>query len=168
MSNYKPVPVEAAQSIAEKYDKAIVIVCSHDPIHGLLHTTTYGTSPHNKAMAAQGGEIAARALGGLTDLAINFEDYRLAKARSLLAALKGVMAQIAAGVLVRSVADDADHGWALRQMALVMALKTADAAIEDAEKFISLNEKEVVTGDDFCDPNGSSPAEVRIDPEPPE
>ena len=87
-SDYKPVPVEAARAIAEQYEKSIVIVFSHDPVHGVVHTTTYGTSPQNKKWAAQGGEIATRALGGLTESAIGYEDYRLTQARKLLDCLK--------------------------------------------------------------------------------
>ena len=134
--NYKPVPVEAAKAIAEQYDKSIVIVFSHDPAYGLVHTTTYGSDPQNKAWAAQGGEIATRALGGLTDLASDFEDYRLAQAKALLAALKGIMAQISTGALVSETADDDAPGWGMRQIPLVMALKTADQTIREAEKFL--------------------------------
>ncbi len=138
--NYKPVPVEAAREIAEKYDKSIVIVFSHDPVHGLMHTTTYGSDPQNKAWAAQGGEIATRALGGLTELATDFEDYRLAQAKKLLAALKGVMAQVEKGALVRETVNDGAPGFGMRQLPLVMALTAAYQAIEEAEKFLGREE----------------------------
>lgn len=88
---YIPVPVEAARDIAEKYGKSIVIIFSYDPAHGLLHTTTYGTDPQNKAWAAQGGEIGTEALGGLRMAATDFEDYRLEQAANLLAALKSAI-----------------------------------------------------------------------------
>lgn len=136
MSEYTPVPVEAAKDIAEKYGKSIVIIFSHDPIHGLLHTTTYGTDPQNKAWAAQGGEIATKALGGITELSTEFEDYRLAQANALLSALKGVMKQIEAGSLVRNVENDAEPGYAMRQIPLVLALKNADVAIDEAGKYL--------------------------------
>lgn len=123
-------------AIAEQYEKSIVIVFSHDSVHGLIHTTTYGSDPQNKAWAAQGGEIATRALGGLMELTTDFEDYRLAQAENLLTALKGVMAQIAAGALVRETADDDAPGWGMRQIPMVMALKAADEAIRDAEVFL--------------------------------
>lgn len=90
MTDYKPVPVQAARAIAEEYEKSIVIVFAYDPVHGRLHTTTYGNDPQNRAWAAQGGEIATRALGGLTELSTEFEDYRLSQARKLLAALKAM------------------------------------------------------------------------------
>jgi hypothetical protein len=76
MSDYKPVPVEAAREIAEKYDKSIVIIFSHDPVHALMHTTTYGTNPQNKELKA------------------DFEDYRLDQARKLLASLRTARAYI--------------------------------------------------------------------------
>ncbi len=85
---YKPVPVATAKSIAEEFDKSIVIIFAHDPVFGHVHTTTYGVGPQNKAWAAQGGEIATKALGGITEAATDFEDYRLTMARKLLAALK--------------------------------------------------------------------------------
>lgn len=95
MTTYQPVPVEAARAIAEQYAKSVVIIFAHDPEHGHLHTTTYGRNPQEKAWAAQGGEIATKALGGITELATDFEDYRLTQAKNLLAALKSAV-QIAA------------------------------------------------------------------------
>jgi hypothetical protein len=87
MKPYEPVPVEAARAIAEKYGKSIVIIFAHDPVHGVLHTTTYGTDPQNKEWAAKGGEIGTKALGALREAATDFEDYRLEQARALLSAL---------------------------------------------------------------------------------
>lgn len=101
MPDYKTVPVEAACAIAEQYDKSIVIVITHDPVHGLMHTTTYGTDAQNKAWAAQGGEIVATALGAVLDKSINFEDYRLDQATKLLAALHSAIA----------IADEAFLAW---------------------------------------------------------
>lgn len=73
---YKPIPVIEAKSLAERFDKSIVIVCAWDPAHGLLHTTTYGVSEQEKHWAALGGEKATRALGGLPELGTTFEDFR--------------------------------------------------------------------------------------------
>lgn len=136
MSEYTPVPVEAAKNIAEKFGKSIVIVFSHDPIHGMMHTTTYGVDPQDKAWAARGGEIATKALGGILELKTDFEDYRLAQAKALLSALKGVMKQIEDGSLVRNTENDADSGYSMRQIPLVMALKNADVAIDEACKYL--------------------------------
>lgn len=86
-TEYRPIPVEAARHIAEQYEKSIVIVLAHDPVHGQLHTTTYGIDAQNKAWAAQGGEIAAKALGAINP-AVDFEDYRLRLAKRLLLALR--------------------------------------------------------------------------------
>ncbi len=91
MTPYEPVPVEAARAVAEKYGKSIVIIFAHDPVHGLLHTTTYGDNPQNKAWAAKGGEIASKALGGVLDESTHFEDYRLQQAQMLLGALEGLI-----------------------------------------------------------------------------
>lgn len=73
---YRPIPVKAAELLAKRYDKSIVIIFAHDPIHGVLHTTTYGRSEQEKHWAALGGEIATKALGGLPDLKTPFEDFR--------------------------------------------------------------------------------------------
>jgi len=73
---YQPVPVAVAKDIAEGHDKSIVIILSWDPVHGLLHTTTYGVSPIDKQWAAEGGDIAAKALGADFDRLKTYEDFR--------------------------------------------------------------------------------------------
>jgi hypothetical protein len=133
---YRPVPVQVARTIAEEYQKSCVIVLAYDPVYGLLHTTTYGSDPENKAWAAQGGQIAAKALGTLPEKNVDFEDYRLDQSKKLLSALNGVMAQIQSGALVRKTADDEAPGWGMRQLPLVLALNTADKAIREAETFL--------------------------------
>jgi hypothetical protein len=89
---YEPVPVAAARAIAEQYGKSIVIIFAHDPVHGMLHTTTYGIDEQNRAWAAQGGEIATKALGGVVESVTNFEDYRLDRIAELTAKLENVLA----------------------------------------------------------------------------
>ncbi len=93
MSNYIPVPVEAAKDIAERFQKSIVIIFAHDPVHGQIHTTTFGVSAQEKLWAAQGGEIATKALGGVTELSVEFQDYRLEQARKLANVLKEALAE---------------------------------------------------------------------------
>lgn len=137
MEPYKPVPVEVARQIAEQYGKSIVIIFAHDPVHGIMHTTTFGADPQNKAWAAQGGEIATKALGGILDESVQFEDYRLQQASNLLAALKEIMRQISIGALVRETASDDAPGWGGRQIPLVVALKAADEAVATAETFLA-------------------------------
>lgn len=73
---YQPIPTAVAKQIAERYNKSIVIICAFDPEHGMLHTTTYGASEQDKALAADGGEIAAKALGTMPDQATFYENYR--------------------------------------------------------------------------------------------
>lgn len=88
--SYVPVPVRAARDIAEKYAKSMVIINAWDPIHEVLHTTTYGRSATDKAMAANGGQIAAKALDADLREGHEFEDYRLTEAKNLLAVLKAM------------------------------------------------------------------------------
>jgi|SRR5579863_5050598 len=83
MSDYKPIPVEDAKALAERYQKSIVIIFAWDPAHGLIHTTTYGFSEQDKDWAAKGGEIATAALGGVVPAKIDFEDYRITRIKKL-------------------------------------------------------------------------------------
>ena len=74
---YQLVPVDAARQIAEACAKSIIVIASYDPVHGLLHVTTYGVSPQDKEWAAQAGELVAETLAvGARDLWQTFEDYR--------------------------------------------------------------------------------------------
>lgn len=117
---YKPVPVEAAQTIADQYGKSIVIVYSWDAQYGLLHTTTYGLGPQNKAWAAAGGEIGAKALGAVTELSLYSEDYRLKVAKDLYTAMKEVAFEARSGGVY------AEHN----------IKRIAEKAMETAEEFL--------------------------------
>ncbi len=81
--SYKPIPTAEAKTLAGHYDKSIVIIFAWDPVHGLIHTTTYGVSEQDKDWAAKGGEIATAALGGVVPAKIDFEDYRITRIRVL-------------------------------------------------------------------------------------
>ncbi len=120
---YMPVPVDAARALAVQYAKSIVIICAWDAAHGLLHVTTYGTDPQNKAFAAYGGEIAMKALGGQLDASVNFEDYRLQQAQKMLKAL-------------RDIATRGIHGEGEMPMTPSELREIAREAIAEAEKFI--------------------------------
>ncbi len=124
-AKYAPVPVAMAKQIAEQFGKSIVIIFAHDPVYGLVHTTTYGTTPRNKAWAAQGGEIATKALGGLVDLATHFEDYRLELAQEMLKTLK------AAWHALKSY----EHGNASPDLAQEIA-QVIEAQVGKAERFL--------------------------------
>ena len=78
MDEYKPIPVAEAQSIAERFDKSVVIIAAWDPVFGLLHMTTYGVDEQEKHWAALGGEKVADVLGATPDLEVCFEDFRRA------------------------------------------------------------------------------------------
>ena len=87
---YLPVAVEEARRIAEQFKKSRVVVLAWDPTHWLLHTTTFGVEPLDKAVAADWGRDAAILLG--CDLSQNlcFSDYRIETPRKLLAVLKAM------------------------------------------------------------------------------
>jgi hypothetical protein len=128
---YEPVPVEVAREIAEKYHKSIVIIFAHDPVHGLMHTTTYGTDPQNKAWAAQGGEIATKALGGIPQSDMVFEDYRLEQARKLLAVLRSLANQATGFLSIVDLPQPRE-----RQHSLQRCINDAAFAIKEAEDFL--------------------------------
>ncbi len=118
-----PVPVDAARALAVQYAKSIVIICAWDDEYGLLHTTTYGTSPKNKAFAAYSGEIAMKALGGQLDAGTQFEDYRLQQAQRMLKAL-------------REIATRGIHSEGELPMTPSELREIAREAITEAEQFI--------------------------------
>lgn len=64
MKQYKPVPVKAAQSIAETYDKSIVIVLTYDPTLMAVRAVSYGVNAKSQAFAEKGAAIAIAALEG--------------------------------------------------------------------------------------------------------
>lgn len=53
MSDYIPVPVPAAQKIADEYDKEQVIIICGDNKHNMLHFTSYGKTATEKLDAAR-------------------------------------------------------------------------------------------------------------------
>lgn len=63
MTDYKEVPISAAQRIAEEFDKDQVIIVTWDAAHQTQHVTTYGKSRKASAQAAQGGNFVKEALG---------------------------------------------------------------------------------------------------------
>jgi len=63
-----------------------------------------------------------------TQRAINADLHR--QCDELREALAGVMHQVHIGALVRETADDNAPGWGMRQLPLVMALKTAQALLD--------------------------------------
>ena len=60
MKKYKGVPVEAAQEIAEKYDKDMVLIITHDGYFGMSHYTTYGKTGSDKLHAAKAMALARK------------------------------------------------------------------------------------------------------------
>lgn len=60
---YFPVPISAAKTISEIFEKDQVIVVAWDRVHGKTHITTYGKNREECRQAALGGEAVAAALG---------------------------------------------------------------------------------------------------------
>lgn len=70
---YQPVPVAAAKEIADNFGKGIVVILAVDQAHGLVHTTTYGSSEADKTVAALLGNHMAAQVSDLAQ-AKTFED----------------------------------------------------------------------------------------------
>lgn len=96
MIGYIPVPVKAAQAIAEEFAKQAVVILAYDSEHELTHTTTYGTTAFFKENAAAAGELCTKAIGGDLSKTQVFEDfhknYDAAKFRELSEAVVRVVA----------------------------------------------------------------------------
>ena len=60
---YKDIPIEAAQSVAEQFDKDQVIIICWDKAFGKTHVTTFGKSQVEAKEAARGGNLLKEYLG---------------------------------------------------------------------------------------------------------
>lgn len=69
------VPVAVAQSIAEQFKKAQVVILCYDAAHELTFTTTYGVTAFDKENAASVGVICTKAIGGDLSKKQTFEDF---------------------------------------------------------------------------------------------
>lgn len=76
MSNYIPVPVEAAKAIGDTYKKSIVLILAWDPVHRLTNVTTFGENESDKLNAAAFGERVATEAGIATFERKRSEDFR--------------------------------------------------------------------------------------------
>ena len=74
-SEYIPVPVHAAKSIADTYEKQCVVILCYDRVHGLTHATTFGETAFDKENAAAVAEICTKAIGGDLGKKQEFEDF---------------------------------------------------------------------------------------------
>lgn len=102
MSEYKPVPVEAASYVSHHCGKDVVVIGSIDHEHNKLHVTTFGRTAHDKILAAEAGEVVGKALGDMSRVE-RFEDFRLEPAKvkeqrdDLLAACRAVLSSPTSG-----------------------------------------------------------------------
>jgi len=118
---YHPVPVSVAVSIAENFQKSMVVILCYDPVHQKTHTTTYGVSAWEKEQAAAVGEICALAVGSDLSRKVDYEDfhknYDPALYRESLELLKLIRAR---NGCTPPMCQQADRilkaaGWALRE-----------------------------------------------------
>jgi hypothetical protein len=105
MSDYIPVPVEAAKSIAERFKQKAVVVLAWDDGRELMHTTTYGASAIDKVVAAGIGERCAAAIGCDLGRVQSFEDFRADFDPARLREAEEILASIGDGSSVISSRD---------------------------------------------------------------
>jgi len=91
--NYIPIPVEAAQELAEKYQKSQVLIVAVDPVHGLFHYTTFGVGAEDKVAVAHMADTVADIISD-GDTAKVFEDFRAGEAAQYKAQLDEAEKQI--------------------------------------------------------------------------
>ncbi len=99
MPEYRPVPVASAQSIADSFEKDVVVIFTLDHAYSLAHYTTFGRTPHDKLEAAGFGDLIAGTIseGRLGETRV-YEDFRLEAAKhkagrdALLAACESLLA----------------------------------------------------------------------------
>lgn len=63
MTDYKDIPIEVAQEIAEKFHKNQVIILAWDKNFGKCHVSTFGKSQIDARQAAEGGNRLKKAIG---------------------------------------------------------------------------------------------------------
>src|SRR5437868_5578201 len=74
---YVPVPVSAAQDLAEMFAKDVVVIVAYDRLHKRTHLTTFGREATDKVLAVTARHVCAEALGqDLGQEAVVHEDFR--------------------------------------------------------------------------------------------
>ncbi len=76
MTEYQPVPVDAARQIGQHFGKGIVVILAVDDAHALIHCTTWGETAEQKHSAAQLGDQISVFVGMDLSRRSTFEDFR--------------------------------------------------------------------------------------------
>ncbi len=69
-----PIPVSCASAIAKDYQKDIVIILAFDHKKGMIQTTTFGATGHDKIVASELGLAITKSIGGDVERKTVFED----------------------------------------------------------------------------------------------
>lgn len=75
MSQERSIPVSAAKEFAERHGKAVAVLVGYDPADNRVHVATYGVAPTDKQVAAEWGELCAKAIG-CGDVRERYVDFR--------------------------------------------------------------------------------------------
>jgi hypothetical protein len=76
MSEYIPVPVEAAKQVARQFEKSVVVIAAWDRAFNKFHTASYGESADDKIVAANLADLIPLAAGCDPQSLVTHEDFR--------------------------------------------------------------------------------------------
>jgi len=106
---YMPIPSAVAQRISDEFKKSQVVICTFDPVHALLHFTTYGVSPEDKIQAAEMGDTISAIISD-TSKKVEFEDFRHLDAATSKAKIDALRKALTVYYLFMKVLTDSDQG----------------------------------------------------------
>jgi len=76
MSDYQPIPVDAARKVADEYRKDILLIVGWDREANKTDIVTWGREVEEKVVAANAGETITKQLGLAEATATVHEDFR--------------------------------------------------------------------------------------------
>lgn len=109
---YRPIPVDEARAIADRYRKRMVVILAYDGAHEKTHVTTYGVAAEDKVNAAAVGDRCAAVVGADLAQKQSHEDFRAIEASQWAERVDRLLRACRAaveGIDSIEVLDDASH-----------------------------------------------------------
>lgn len=75
-SQHRPIPVEEAKRLAEKYYKTLMVIAGYDPTNHSITRTTYGVTAEDKVRARLMGDTMMINIGAAVESQVSHEDFR--------------------------------------------------------------------------------------------
>ena len=94
LDGYLPIPISAAEQIANEFQKDQVIIVTWDKVYGMVHVTTFGKDKDDSIQAAQGGNFVKQALGWPDQLCHSVPKWYEDEKKALLDACKMALAEM--------------------------------------------------------------------------